>query len=51
VTGKGWSLLSPFYFVADKTGRNLSDVRAMPGCEFFSWLRFHGFDDAISRSK
>jgi hypothetical protein len=43
--------LLSFYFISDRTGRTLEDVRRMPAGEFFSWLNFHGFAAALDRSK
>jgi hypothetical protein len=41
----------PFYFLAERTGRSMAEVRAMPAPEFFSWLSYHGFLDLLAKAK
>jgi len=38
-----------FFFVAERKGVSVEDVRAMPAVEFFRWLRYFGFEDSLDR--
>lgn len=41
----------PVYFLADRLGRPLDEVRALAMEEFTSWLNYYGFDELIAKKK